>query len=89
MSSSTPHDPSPLQARAQEIKDRVAADPEFRQQVEADPVGVLVSAGLPEDAIVVADPKAETDDVSGFRMDEEPGTCLLWGIDECWIWVKW
>ncbi len=73
-----------------EIKKRLDNDAVFRGQVESDPVGALVAAGLPENAIVAGGGTTTTAaEVSGYLApNEEKGTCLIMGIEDCWLWIK-
>jgi hypothetical protein len=39
-------------AKGRELAERIAKDPDYRRQVEADPAGTLTAAGLPSQALV-------------------------------------
>ena len=64
---STPY-PEEVRAKAREIVDRMKADASFAAQVDQDPQGTLVAAGLPtqavEDFTVEA---ANSGEVQGYR----------------------
>ena len=49
MSTESPYDER-TRTTARSLAERLRSDPGFRAQVEADPVGVLRAAGLPEEA---------------------------------------
>jgi hypothetical protein len=52
-----------LRAKAQGIVDRVRQDPEFAAQLQADPRGTLLAAGMPESALLPPDTES---DVHGY-----------------------
>lgn len=56
-----------FRGQAQEILTRLSTDAEFRAQVEKDPEGTLVAAGLPADAVPAILTEAQIDaEVSGY-----------------------
>lgn len=73
-------DLSELRGKAQELVQRLQNDPAFRQQLEDNPIDVLLEAGLPERAI--PDFLRETNipaDVVGYDYSDGViclGTCL-------------
>lgn len=69
-------DRNELRAKAQELVQRLQNDPTFRQQLEDNPIDVLLEAGLPERSIL--DFLRETNipaDVVGYDSTAE-STCL-------------
>lgn len=55
-----------IRAIARSLKQRLESDTHFREQIEEDPVKVLIDAGLPEDAIPDFLQQTGISEVSGY-----------------------
>jgi hypothetical protein len=73
------------------VAQRLGSDPAFRSRLEADPVGILRTAGLPDAAIadVLQEMGASTEDVAGYALEVGPPVLGLGCVFTCVVTCMW
>jgi ribosomally synthesized peptide (Cys-rich family) len=66
-----------IREKAKEIATRLSADPDFKAQIEHDPEGTLVAAGLPVTAVPDFLSEVQLADVSGYLVSDCSFTCVI------------